>query len=107
MAAEQGIYLDFFEVLGSGYLNPNPNPTIPSAWARRSPIARIPTTRSARLEEGESSTTSAGWSPHLALRTDRGYINKVRFNHPESAGEAGFAGFVGFTVEWTQAVQRA
>lgn len=44
---------------------------------------------------------------HLALRTDRGYINKVRFNQPEDAGEAGFAGFVAFTVEWTQAVQRA
>ncbi len=108
MAAEQGIYLDF-EVLGSGYLNLSPESDEPfclgaSFAYRQNPDAPVPLVL---REEGGAINDVGRLVSHLALRTDRGYINKVRFNHPESAGEAGFAGFVGFTVEWTQAVQGA
>lgn len=36
---------------------------------------------------------------HMALRTDRGYINKVRFNYLEDAGEGGFAGLLNYLGE--------
>lgn len=42
---------------------------------------------------------------HLALRTDRGYINKVRFTYPESVEKEGFASFLEFVQAWTNAVQ--
>ena len=107
MAAEQGVYLDF-EVLGSGYLNLSPDSDEPfclgaSFAYRQNPAAPIPVVFPGK---GGVVNEVGRVVSHLALRTDRGYINKVRFNHPEAAGESGFAGFVGFTVEWTQAVQR-
>jgi hypothetical protein len=42
---------------------------------------------------------------HLALRTDRGYINKVRFTYPESMEASAFPAFLTFLQEWTHAVQ--
>jgi hypothetical protein len=42
---------------------------------------------------------------HLALRTDRGYINKVRFTYPESMEASAFPAFLAFLQEWTHAVQ--
>ncbi len=44
---------------------------------------------------------------HLAVRTDRGYINKVRFTHLEGSNEeeVGFDRFLAFLVEWTTTVQ--
>jgi len=42
---------------------------------------------------------------HLALRTDRGYINKVRFTYPESMEASAFPVFLAFLQEWTHAVQ--
>lgn len=40
---------------------------------------------------------------HLALRTDRGYVNKVRYTYPEDEGLADkrYGGFLAFFVEWT------
>ena len=42
---------------------------------------------------------------HLALRTDRGYINKVRFTYPASVEDEGFAAFLEFLQAWTSAIQ--
>jgi hypothetical protein len=44
---------------------------------------------------------------HIALRTDRGFINKVRFSYPytEEISEVGRKGFLHFLLEWTHAVQ--
>jgi len=44
---------------------------------------------------------------HLALRTDRGYINKIRYTYPDTDEfrETGQAGFILFLSEWTSAVQ--
>lgn len=44
---------------------------------------------------------------HLALRSDRGFINKVRYTYADSEGLADilFRGFLVFLVEWTTAVQ--
>ena len=108
MAAEQGIYRDF-EVLGSGYLNLDPDSDEPFCLAASFAYAQNPEAPVPLVFAGKEGVINdvGRLVSHLALRTDRGYINKVRFNHPEAAGEAGFAGFAGFTVEWTQAVQRA
>ena len=45
---------------------------------------------------------------HLTLRTDRGFINKVRYSYPdmEEANEVQFRSFLGFLLEWTAAVQQ-
>ena len=48
---------------------------------------------------------------HLTLRTDRGFINKVRYTYPsykdmtEQTEFAGFAGFIAFLLEWTKTVR--
>lgn len=108
MAAEQGIYLEF-EMLGSGYVTLEPESNEPfclgaSFAYRQNAAAPVPQV----FPKREGAVNDVGrLVSHLALRTDRGYVNKVRFNHPEAAGEAGPAGFLGFTVEWTHAVQLA
>lgn len=108
MAAEQGIYRDF-EILGSGYLNLPPESPEPfclgaSFAYSQNPEAPIPLV----FPNKEGTINDVGRIvSHLALRTDRGYINKVRYNYPEEAGQAGFAGFLAFFMQWTQSVQRA
>lgn len=100
VAAERGLYRDF-EVLASQYLHlppdaPDPFCLLASFAYRQVPGPDIP------------EVTFAGRRvSNLALRTDRGYINKVRYTYPEDAGEAGFAGFLAFVAEWTEAVQQA
>jgi hypothetical protein len=42
---------------------------------------------------------------HLALRTDHGYINKIRYTYPAEDAEKGFAAFRDFVYEWTKFVQ--
>lgn len=108
MAAEQGIYRDF-EILGSGYLNLPPESPEPfclgASFAYRqnseAPIPVVFPDKSGVINDVGRVVS------HLALRIDRGYINKVRYNYPESAGEAGFAGFLGFIMEWTESVKTA
>lgn len=110
MAAKQGIYRDF-EVLGSGYINVPPDAPDPlclcaSFTYRQDSGASVPVVFPEK--EGTPVITDIGrLVSHMALRTDRGYINKVRFNYPEEAGEGGFAGFLNFMVEWTRVVQTA
>lgn len=43
---------------------------------------------------------------HVGLRTDRGYLNKIRYTHPVEDGEKGFSGFRAFAAEWTDFVKR-
>ena len=107
MAADQGLYLDF-EVMGSGYINVPPDAAEPlclcaSFAYRQNSQAPVP---SSGIPGKHGVINDVGrLVSHLALRIDRGYINKVRFNYPESAGERGFGGFVRFIDEWTNAVQ--
>lgn len=44
---------------------------------------------------------------HITLRTDRGFINKVRYSYPytEEIAEIGTKVFLHFLLEWTHAVQ--
>lgn len=96
-AAEQGLYKDF-EVLTSQYLHLPPDSTDPFClWAsfvyRQTPGPNV-------SYEGRRVS-------NLALRIDRGYINKVRYTHPEEAGEEGLTGFLAFLVEWTDLVSKA
>lgn len=44
---------------------------------------------------------------HIALRTDRGFINKVRFSYPytKEESEVGTRWFFAFLIDWTLAVQ--
>lgn len=37
---------------------------------------------------------------HLALRTDRGFINKVRYTYPEDLAETAASGLVSFLFAW-------
>lgn len=108
MAAEQGIYRDL-EILRTGYLTVPPGAAAPlclcaSFTYRQNAGAAVP----AVFKDMDPVVQDVGrLVSHLALRTDRGYINKVRFNYPEDAGDRGFAGFVNFLVDWTQAVNNA
>jgi hypothetical protein len=100
MAAERGLYRDF-EVLASQYLHLQPDAPHPFClWAsfvfRQVPGPGIP------LVSFPGRCVS-----NMALRTDRGYINKVRYTYPEETAEDGFAGFLAFLAEWTEFVQQA
>lgn len=110
MAAEQGIYRDF-EVLQSGYITLPPDAPEPlclcaSFAYTQNAGASVPVVFPDRTDTPVISDIGRLVS-HMAFRTDRGYINKVRFNYPEDAGEGGFAGFLNFLVEWTKLVQTA
>jgi hypothetical protein len=111
MAAEQGLYLDF-EILNSGYVRVPQDAAEPlclcaSFTYRLNSNAPLPKV-GIPAKEGTGVINDIGrLTSHLALRIDRGYINKVRFNHPEELGERGFGGFLRFVMEWTNAVQTA
>lgn len=110
MAAEQGIYRDF-EILQSGYITlppeaPEPLCLCASFAYQQNAGASIPVVFPKRKDTPVVNDVGRLVS-HMALRIDRGYINKVRFNYPEDAGEGGFAGFLNFLVEWTKLVQTA
>ena len=106
-AADQGLYLDF-EMLGSGYLRIPEDALEPfclcaSFAYRQNSQAPVPPT--GIPGKGGVINDVGRVASHMALRTDRGYINKVRFNYPESLGERGFGGFLRFLTEWTHLVQ--
>lgn len=42
---------------------------------------------------------------HLTLRTDRGFINKIRFSYPREVSHIGIKVFRAFLLDWTTAVQ--
>lgn len=103
MAADQGLYRDF-EILRTGYLSvpsdaPEPICLCASFAYRQNADAPVP----APLEGAVNDVGRL--VSHLALRIDRGYINKIRFNYLEDAGEGGFTGFLNFLVEWTNLIQ--
>ena len=107
MAADQGLYLDF-EMLGSGYLRiPEDAPEqfcLCASFAyRQNSQAPVPPT--GIPGKGGVINDVGRIASHMALRTDRGYINKVRFNYPEALGERGLGGFLRFLTEWTLLVQ--
>ena len=109
MAAEQGLYLDF-EILNSGYVSVPPDASEPlclcaSFAYRQNSNAPVPTAGLPK-KEGTGVINDVGrLVSHMALRVDRGYINKVRFNYPEDAGQRGVAGFLDFLSEWTAIVR--
>jgi hypothetical protein len=95
--SERGQYRDF-EVLASQHLHLPPDAPDPFClWA----------SFAYRQGPGPQVTFAGRRVSNLALRTDRGHINKVRYTYPEDAGEDGFAGFLAFLVEWTGFVQQA
>ncbi len=97
MAADQGLYLDL-DIRASQFLHLPPDAPDPfclwGVFAYRQAPSPLVSFLGTRIS-------------HLALRTDRGYINKVRFTYPEMEKdeEANFGRFLAFLVEWTFAVQ--
>lgn len=96
-AAHQGVLLDF-ELKTSQYLFlPDDAPAPLYLWAafyyRQAP--------------GPFTVLEGMRYSHLALRTDRGYINKVRYTYPETlAADAGL-GLAAFLLEWHHLVVSA
>ncbi|MBY0228865.1 MAG: hypothetical protein K2W96_06285 [Gemmataceae bacterium] len=62
-----------------------------------------------RQEPGEGVAHEGMRVSHLALRIDRGFINKVRFTYPDDADFARVAAeaFLVFLLGWAKAVQEA
>jgi hypothetical protein len=108
MTAAQGLYTDLV-TLQSGYLFiPADAPEPLCLWASFAytvtPGTPIPMIGSAG---GTPVMTDMGRkSSHVGLRTDHGYLNKVRYTHPAEDGEKGFAGFRAFVAAWTDFVKR-
>lgn len=93
--AERGILLDL-EVKASQYLHIPDNAPIPMyLWAafyyRQAPGPRT---------DYEGMRYS-----HLALRTDKGYINKVRYTYPDTLVQHAAQNLMAFLIEWYNAVQ--
>jgi len=98
-AAKQGVYLDF-EILATRFLHiPSDAPNPFCLWG----------VFTYRLPSSQGVSYLGTRVSHLALRTDRGYINKVRFTYPqdedEGVEEINFDRFKSFLVEWSIAVQ--
>jgi hypothetical protein len=97
VAAKQGAYRDLI-VRASQYLHLPPTAPDPFClWA----------VFSYRQAPGPGVIFLGKCVSHLALRIDRGYINKVRFTYPEEQQEekADFERFLAFLTEWTVRVQ--
>jgi hypothetical protein len=107
MAEAQGMYSDLV-TLPSGYLFiPADSPEPLCLWASFAytvtPGTPIPVIDPAG---GTPVVTDMGRkSSHVGLRTDHGYLNKVRYTHPAEDGERGFARFRAFVAEWTDFVK--
>jgi hypothetical protein len=97
MAAERGLYRDL-ETLTSQYLHLPPDAPEPFCLWASFLYSQAP---------GPDVIFPGQRVSNIALRTDRGYINKVRYTFPEDAREKGYAGFLAFLVEWTGLVQQA
>jgi hypothetical protein len=95
---EQGRYLDL-EVRASQFLHlPDDAPEPFCLWAAFA----------YRQAPGPGSLYDGGRFSHLALRTDRGYFNKMRFTYPdeESVLKTAPRQFIEFLCEWTEVVQK-
>jgi len=93
-AAEQGLYMDF-EILTTEYLHVPPYSTESWLWAafsyRENPNAKT------EAKPGKQVS-------YLALRTDEGYINKVRFTTDYGREAAAYVTFLRFLVSWRDAI---
>lgn len=99
VAAEQGLYMDF-EVLTTEYLHVPPYSVEPDSveswlWAAFSYRENPETKPDARPGRQVS---------YLALRTDEGYINKVRFTADQGREPAAYVTFLRFLVSWRDAI---
>jgi hypothetical protein len=95
-AAERGMLLDL-EIKASQYLSlPDDAPIPMYLWAafyyRQSP--------------GPFTQIEGMRYSHLAVRTDKGYINKVRYTYPEALAQDASIGLVSFLMDWHKAVQQ-
>jgi len=58
-----------------------------------------------RQAPGPSTTFEGMRYSHLALRTDKGYINKIRYTYPDIGDENASRGLVAFLMDWHNVVQ--
>lgn len=97
-SAEMGQY-DHFKMLSSQYIHLPPNSPDPFClWA----------VFSFEQPLGPNVFFTGKQTSHLAMRSDRGYINKVRYSYPtlDTEEEIGFKRFLRFFLEWTALVQK-
>jgi hypothetical protein len=94
-AAQQGIY-ENLEVMTSRYLRLPGSNLEPKCWMwsafRYKPAS-------------PQKISTFDLVSHLAMRIDRGFINKVRYTYSGHLEEQEFSHFLEFLVEWRQAVQ--
>jgi hypothetical protein len=105
-AENQGMHDDLVD-LDSGYLYIPAAATEPLClWASFAYTPNtgqpLPTTD----HPGRSVTDIGRKHSHLALRTDGGYINKIRYTYPAEDADKGFAAFRDFVFEWTNFIQQ-
>lgn len=95
-AAQQGIY-ENLEVMISRYLRLPGSNLEPKCWMWSA----------FRYKHSASphQTSTFDLVSHLAMRIDRGFINKVRYTYSGHLEEQEFSHFLEFLVEWRQAVQ--
>jgi hypothetical protein len=94
-AAKRGMLLDL-EVKTSQYLYlPSGAPIPMYLWA----------TFYYRQAPGPSTNYEGMRYSHLALRTDKGYINKVRYTYPDIGDENASLGLIAFLMDWHNVVQ--
>lgn len=94
-AAKRGILLDL-EIKTSQYLYlPRNTPKPMYLWA----------SFSYRQAPGPSTAFEGMRCSHLALRTDKGYINKVRYTYPDVGDENDSLGLIAFLMDWHNVVQ--
>jgi hypothetical protein len=96
--AQTGRYLDL-ETITSQFLHLPPDAPDPFClWAA---FSYSPAPKPGSHSIGKETS-------HIALRTDRGFINKVRYSYPygEEIAEVGFYGYCAFLVDWTMAIQK-
>ena len=96
-ASEHDIYLDL-QMLSSQFLHIPDDAPVPTfhcaSFYYRQPLSAI------------SSYDGFRYS-HLALRTDRNYINKVRFTYPDYMADEGGDQFVEFLFDWIKEIHNA
>jgi hypothetical protein len=97
LAAEQGLYCDL-ELHASQYLHiPDTAPEPMYLWA----------VFAYRQAAGPGTAYEGPRYSHLALRTDRGYINKVRYTYPAATVQLAEPGLIPLLTDWHAAVQSA